>query len=234
LRHVTFAELSLGSSPVHRTDARTKLLLLLAAIGALSLIRRPSLLQLGIFWLLLVGISVLARLPLLRVLRLSLLVVSFAGFFAVVLYAMGDRQRALIILEKSYLSAFSVLIVAASTTVPALSAAARYFRIPGLLTEVVELIHRYLFVLIGEVQSMQIAFAARAGRPGRRAFQASSGMVAVLFARSLERSARVFRSMSSRGFTGRLNSYVMPPLRLTDSLLAVTGLAVLLAWSLLR
>ncbi len=174
-----------------------------------------------------------SRLPVLRILRLSLLVVSFAGFFAVVLYAMGDRQRAVTILEKSYLSAFCVLIVAATTTVPALSAAARYFRIPALLSEVIELIHRYLFVLIAEVQAMQVAFTSRAGRPGRRAFGASAGMVAVLFARSLERSGRVFHCMSSRGFTGRLNAFPLPSLQSTDFLAIGLGLLVLASWSLL-
>lgn len=231
LRHVTFAQLSLGQSSVHRVDPRAKLVLLVGAITALSLVRTPSLLQLAVFWLLLVSVAVLARLPVFRILRLSLLVVSFAGFFAVVLYTMGDRQRAIIILEKSYLSAFSVLIVSATTTLPELSAAARFFRIPSLLTEVIELIHRYLFVLIGEVQSMQVAFVSRAGRPGRRAFQASAGMVAVLFARSLERSGRLFHSMSSRGFSGRLNSYRLSSVKFADSLLTIVGLVLFLAWS---
>lgn len=189
--------------------------------------------QLALFWLMLVGICLLAKLPLFRILRLSLLVLSFAGFFALVLYATGDRQRAFTILEKSYLSAFGALIVAATTTVPALSAAARYFRVPTLLSEVIELIHRYLFVLIAEVHSMQVAFASRAGRPGRRAFQASAGMVAVLFARSLERSGRVFLCMSSRGFTGKLNTRDMPPLRVRDLVMSVAGLSVFLGWGLL-
>jgi cobalt/nickel transport system permease protein len=231
LRHVTFAELSLRSSPVHRTDPRTKLVLLLSAVVALSLVRSPSPIQFGIFWLLLLGIALLGRLPVFRILRLSLLVMTLAGFFAVVLYAMGDRQRALTILGKSYLSAFSVLVVASTTTVPALSAAARYFRVPVLLTEVVELIHRYLFVLVAQVQSMQVAFSSRGGRPGRRAFHASAGMIAVLFARSLEKSGRVFRSMSGRGFTGRLNAYPLPALRFWDAVVLLAGLAVLFTWS---
>lgn len=231
MRHVTFAQLSLGQSLVHRVDPRAKLVLLIAAITSLSLVRNPSLLQLSIFWIGLVFISGLAKLPILRILKLSLLVVSFAGFFALVLYATGDRYRALTILEKSYLSAFSVLIVAATTTLPALSAGARFFRVPSLLTEVIELIHRYLFVLIGEVHSMQVAFVSRAGHPGRRAFQASSGMIAVLFARSLERSGRLFRSMSSRGFSGRLHSYRLSPVTPLGSLLTFLGLSLFLVWS---
>ena len=210
-----------------------KLILLLAAVIALSVVRFPSFLQLGSFWVLLLGVALVARLPVARILRLSLLIVTFAGFFAAVLYTMGDHRRALTILGKSYLSAFSVLIVASTTPVPALSAAARYFCVPALLTEVIELIHRYLFVLVAEVKSMQLAFASRAGRPGRRAFQASAGMVAVLFARSLEKSGRVFRSMSSRGFSGRLNAYPMSPARASDAIVLIGGLAVFLTWSLL-
>lgn len=231
MRHATFAQLSLGQSFVHGIDPRAKLVLLTASLVALALNQKPSLPQIGSMWLALVVLALLAKLPVLRVIGLSLLGVSFAGFFAFILYAAGDRQRAITILEKSYLSAFLVLITAATTTLPALSAAARFFRIPALLTEVIELVHRYLFVLIGEVQTMRVAFVSRAGRPGRRAFQASSGMVAVLFARSLERSGRLFRSMCSRGFEGTLPSYRLPAIRPADVLLAFAGIALLLAWS---
>jgi cobalt/nickel transport system permease protein len=233
LRHATFAQLSLGRSAVHVMDARAKLVLLVAALVALSLARTPTVRQLLSLWLSLVGIAFIAKLPVLRVVGLSLLGVSFAAFFAVILYTTGDRGRAVILMEKSYLSAFLVLIAAATTTLPALSAAARFFRIPSLLTEVIELVHRYLFVLIGEVQSMRVAFTSRAGRPGRRAFQASSGMVAVLFARSLERSGRLFRSMCSRGFEGTLPSHRLPPLKGTDVIWTLAGIAFLTGWSYL-
>lgn len=233
LRHATFAQLSLGRSPVHLVDPRVKLVLLTAALVTLSLVRKPSWPQLLALWFSLVGIALLARLPVLRVIALSLLGVSFAGFFAAIIYTAGDHLRAITILEKSYLSAFLVLIAAATTTLPALSAAARFFRVPTLLTEVIELVHRYLFVLIGEVQAMRTAFTSRAGRPGRLAFQASSGMVAVLFARSLERSGRLFRSMCSRGFEGTLPSHRLASLKLSDVIWAVTGFALLVAWSYL-
>lgn len=200
---------------------------------ALSLVKRPSVLQLLIFWVTLVAISMIAKLPVFRILRISLLVVSFAGFFAFVLYASGDAQRAVTILEKSYLSAFSVVIITATTSLPALSAAARYFRVPTLLTEVIELIHRYLFVLVAQVHSMQVAFLSRGGRPGRLAFRASAGMVAVLFARSLERSGRLFRSMFSRGFNGTLNTRPLGPLRLADGMYAIFGVVLLVLWSAL-
>lgn len=233
MRHATFAHLSLGRSAVHTADARAKLVLLVASLVSLALVRTPSVIQLLVLWLSLVGIAFFARLPVLRVIRLSLLGVSFAGFFAFILYTTGDHQRAVTILEKSYLSAFLVLIAAATTTLPELSAAARFFRIPSLLTEVIELVHRYLFVLIGEVQSMRVAFNSRAGRPGRRAFQASSGMVAVLFARSLERSGRLFRSMCSRGFGGTLPSHRLPPMKRIDLVWTLAGFVLLVGWSFL-
>jgi cobalt/nickel transport system permease protein len=229
LRHVSFAQLSNQTSVIHRIDPRVKLLLLLAFVVSVALLRHLSVVQLTVSFLFLISIASAGRLPLLRVVRLSLLAVPFVGLFSLLVYLSGDGQRAWAILGKSYLSAFSVLIAVSTTPLPQLLSAARFFHVPALLVEVTGLIYRYLLVLSGEAQQMQIAFAARAGRPGLRAIQASSGMVAVLFSRSYAKAVMIYQAMGGRGFSGSLACEEFAPLRVPELGIVAGGLLLAVA-----
>lgn len=189
-----------------------KLALLLAFVTSLTLLSAPSPVQLAVCVIYLLAIAWLAELPVARLLRMSLFVVPFVGVFSIIVYLSGDSSRAWFILIKSYLSALSVLVCISSTPLAKLVAAGRYFRIPDLLLEVIQLTYRYLFVLSGQAHAMQIAFHSRGGRAGRRAMQASSGMVAVLFSRSYEKGIMVHQAMLARGFTGMLVRQSLMPM----------------------
>jgi cobalt/nickel transport system permease protein len=204
LRQATFAQWSNRSSPVHRFDARLKLLLLIAFVISIALLRSFSGTQLGLAGAALVITAGMGKLPVWRLLGMSLLVLPFVGLFSVIVYLSGDARRAAFILVKSYLSALAVVVTVSSTPLPQLLAGARWFRLPALLVDVTQLIYRYLFVLSGEAQAMRTAFLARGGHPGKRALQASSGMVAVLFSRSYEKAVAIHNAMSARGFSGGL------------------------------
>lgn len=181
-----------------------KLALLVTFVGSLALLAKPAPHQLAFTLALLVAVSLLARLPTLKLLRRGLLVAPFVGVFSLILLATGDSERAWAILSKTYLSTLAVLVIAATSTLPALLEAARWFRIPGPLVEVTQLIYRYLFLLISQGQQMRTAFSSRGGEAGVRAFEASAGMVAVLFTRSYERAAQLHQAMLGRGFDGAL------------------------------
>ena len=155
---------------------------------------------------------------------MSLAVIPFVGLFALIVYLTGDASRAYFILVKSYLSAASVLLCASTTTLAELLAAGRFFRIPILLLETSQLIYRYLFVLGGRARLMQIAFASRAGRPGRPALRAASGMVAVLFSRSYEKATMISHCMYSRGFSGLLVRYHFQAFHNRDTGRLIAGL----------
>jgi cobalt/nickel transport system permease protein len=201
VRHATFARFNTQASPVHRLDARTKLVLLLAFLISLALLERPSAVQLCFCFLSLLFATRAANLPIFEVLRMSLIVIPVVGLCSLIVYLSGDLHRAASILTKSYLSAFAVMVCMASTPLHKFARAARFLHVPGFLVEVTELIHRYLFVLGGEIQIMRIAFAARTGRPGRRAFQSAAGMIAVLFGRAFDKAGMVHNAMLSRGYS---------------------------------
>jgi cobalt/nickel transport system permease protein len=230
LRQATFAHWSAQDSPIHRLDARVKLLILLAFVASLALLRTPSFVQLAAAAGALVTATIVAKLPVWRVLRASLVALPFVGLFSIAVYLGGDARRASLILLKSYLSACAALVIVASTPFDQLLRAARYFRVPPLLVEVTQLIYRYIFVLSGEAQVMRTAFLTRGGRPGRRALVASSGMIAVLFQRSYEKAAAIHNAMSARGFSGRLHAPTFRALtpREVVILFGVLGFAVIL------
>jgi len=227
LRHATSAQWSNQHSFVHRLDARTKLILLLSFLLSVALLRAPSAFQLTCCLVALIAVAFAARLPVWRVLRASLLVVPFVGLFSLLVYLTGDALRAWFILAKSYLSAFSVLILISSTPLPKLLAGARFFGIPSFLVEVTQLIYRYLFVLGGEARVMQTAFRARGGRSGSRAIRGASGMVAVLFTRSFERAAMIHQAMCSRGFSGNFARAGLARFSLREGLIVCVSVALL-------
>ena len=224
MRHTTFAQWSNQDSIVHAVDARVKLVLLICFVVSLALVRFPTLFQLGSCFLVLIATTIAARLPLLRIVRISLLSVPFVGVFAIIVYLSGDPRRAWAILAKSYLSALSVLVATCSTPLPRLIAAGHYFRMPALLLEVTQVIYRYFFVISGQAHQMQTSFHARGGKPGLRALRASSGMIAVLFGRSYEKAVIVHQAMLGRGFMGRLPSPPFPRLEAADFALLGAGL----------
>jgi len=76
---------------------------------------------------------------------------------------------------------------------------------------------------------MQISFAARAGRPGLRAVQASSGMIAVLFSRSYGKAAMIHQAMCGRGFSGKLIATEFAPFRILDLGIVVGGFLLAVA-----
>jgi cobalt/nickel transport system permease protein len=192
---------------------------------SLSLLRRPSALQLAAALAALFAIALAARLPWGKLLLRTLFVVPFIGIFALILFLSGDPWRAWGILAKSYLSILAVLLTVSTTTLPALLEAARWCRVPGMLIDITQLIYRYLFLLASHAQQMLTAFRVRGGSVGKRAFLASSGMVAVLFGRSYQQAEFTHQAMLSRGFDGKLPEITHHSWTVRDVVALVIGMA---------
>ena len=93
----------------------------------------------------------------------------FSLVFAAVCWLAGDPARGLALAIKSYLSALAVLILVATTPLPALLGGLESLGAPRFLLMVAQFLYRYLFVISEEAQHMRIAAASRgaAERPGR-------------------------------------------------------------------
>lgn len=76
--------------------------------------------------------------------------------------------------------------------------------VPQEVVTVIMLMHRYLIVLIKEVERMQQAYSLRAPCQRGLNFRAWGSFVGLLLLRSMDRAEEVYESMKMRGFHGRI------------------------------
>lgn len=209
MHHVIVERWSRGRSFLHARDPRAKLFALLAFLAGIATMPPGASTSFLFYALLLVAGILLARLPILSVLLRCAIVVPFSATFAAVSLLTGDSERALALVEKSYLSALAVMMLVGTTPLPNLLAALDSLRVPRLLILIVQFLYRYLFVISEQAQHMRLAAACRSGcgrRKRRRSlFHAAAGALSVLFARSYMRAEGIQRAMLSRGFQGHFS-----------------------------
>ena len=218
-----------GSSLVHNTDARLKLLLTLAYVFAATLTPVGHWLAFGLLAAPLAVAVAVARLPALLVLRRSALALPFIVVAVPLLFTQeGDTlftlqpfgwtasqeglEAVLTILTKSGLSVIAAIILTATTPALELLRAMRALAVPHILVATVSFMYRYLFVIADEAQRLLRARDSRSARLEGRKCGGSmwwragvlGHMVGSLFLRSYERSERVYAAMQARGYDGEL------------------------------
>ena len=215
-----------------------------------------SFVALGIAWLAVMAVAIVARLGPWRVIRGSFVALPFVfaaapllftkqgdpigsvdfGLFTLTLSGEGIRTVATITL-KSWISVQAATLLVFSTTFHDLLEGLARLRMPKLMVAVISLMYRYLAVLTGEAQRMMRARASRmasvegANRPGVR-WQAHvvGNMVGALFIRSFERSERVYAAMQSRGYTGHIAHVHERPLGAGSWMALIVGAALLVGF----
>jgi len=186
-----FEQWSRGHSPLHRLPPAAKLAVVLLLLLTISLWSRAWLL----FPLALV-LTLVARLPLAGLLARVAVILPFTlGFAALAAWA-GDPQRALLLVWRSTLSAWWVLLLVSTTPLEHLLSAARRFGLPPLVAEVMHFTWRYFGVAGEQATRMRTAALARGGE---RSFEISAASLASLFAGSYARAERIHRAMLARG-----------------------------------
>lgn len=239
MHHVTLDNWSRIASPMHRLDARGKILAALAILLSLVLPQRGLAPLFAFYFVLVMMLALWARLPIAALLARACVVLPFAAGVAVMNLFGGDPSRALAVFGKSYLSALTILVLLATTPLYALLRGMESLGVPRFFLMVAQFVYRYLFVLSEQAQHMMLARRCRAPRPSRgraRALRSSAaGVLAVLFARSYARAERIHRAMLARGFQGHFVLLEQPALRPADALFlaVVTGVVAgvrLLLW----
>jgi cobalt/nickel transport system permease protein len=111
------------------------------------------------------------------------------------------------ILLRAMLATCAGLILIASTGMPALCGSLNRLGAPRAFAIQLQLLYRFLFVLLAEGQRLLTARALRAGPNQRLALAEYAPLLGQWLVRSIERAARVHRAMLARGFDGEL----LPP-----------------------
>jgi cobalt/nickel transport system permease protein len=131
---------------------------------------------------------------------------------------------------RGYLSALAALLLISTTAMPDLIAGLEWLRAPAFLVQVMQLLYRYLIVLLTEAGAMRQASLARAGSIRTLQFRQASAAAGVLFVRSWTRAQAIHRAMLARGFDGKIPAFQPRKFQFADGLfvagaaVAITGL----------
>jgi len=225
VRHAFLDQYAALESPVHRLDARAKIIAFLALI-VITVSTPPeawtAFLGYGAF---LAVMAAASRLPLGHVLRRAWVIVPFVAMTAIFIpfmktggagggYSFGigsagvQRSGMMIfwnLLIKSGIAIFSMILLSSTTPFPSLMRGFERLRAPRVLVMLASFAYRYIFVLVDEAERMERARDSRC-YGGRWLWHAKviGQIIGTLFLRSYERAERVYVAMASRGFDGRI------------------------------
>lgn len=211
-------------SLIHRLDPRTKLITTFAFVLAVVLTPPLRWQAFALYFVVILGLLLLSKVPPLYVLKRSLVIVPFVLMIVIfnLFLKPGDivvgfniwhwhlsiTDEALVfawnVLIKAWLSVLSLILLSSTTKFPELLKGLERLHMPGAMVMILSFMYRYIFVLVDEVIRMKQARDSR-NFGGRRMWQLKTigNMVGTLFLRSYERGERVYGAMVARGFDGK-------------------------------
>lgn len=225
-----FDRYRVGESRVHRMSPSVKVLVTVLLILSNALLPDGAWLALGLSWLLILTLNLLARLGWAFTLRRSFIALPFALAAVTAIFSLPGKTlttwdigpwhlvatdvgllRFISIVIRSWLSVQVAILLVATTQFPDLLHALEHLRLPRSLVTVIAFLYRYMFVLTDEVMRLLRARQSRsASLPGQRGggtlswrARTAGSMIGQLFLRSYERSDRIYHAMLSRGYQDR-------------------------------
>jgi cobalt/nickel transport system permease protein len=234
-----------SDSPLHRLDARVKLILTTLCVVMISATLHPGSLFILLVILFIFALSTVARVPIPYLLKRSAVVLPFSGFAALsyaftvkggtpiwsigtyVLTAEAIKTAGFLLVRSWSAVCFMVLLVNI-TPFDRLLAAMRSLKIPAILVMLLAFFYRFLYLLWDEVERMQRARNARYFGGGLFSQPKLLGtIVSALFFRAYDRSERVTTSMQARGWDGESWYSESVQFKRMDGVALLTGLLIL-------
>lgn len=224
MKHSFLDQYSDRVSLIHRLDPRSKLLVTLAFTAVVVLTSAGSWLTFGLYFVIITALILLSKVPLLYILKRSLLIIPFVLLVAVFIPFFKEGEVAFSvnigvwylsvsnnglqllwsILIKSWLSILSLVLLTSTTSFTSLLKGLERLGMPQVMVMLLSFMYRYIFLLTDEMMRMKQARDSR-GFGGKRIQQISTvgHMIGTLFIRSYERGERVYAAIVSRGFNGQ-------------------------------
>lgn len=214
----TLDRLSQGTSPVHRLDPRAKLIVTLAFVMAVVSLNKYAVGDLLPFFLFPAVMVARSEIPLRFVIRKIAVVAPFAVLVGIfnplidsdVMLRIGDVGITggwlsfLSIIVRFALTIGALVLLVATTGVPALGRAAERLGTPRLFVMQILGLYRYLFLLVGESQRTMRAYRLRSIHGKAPAWRVFAQILGQLLLRAIARARRVYEAMLCRGFDGEL------------------------------
>jgi cobalt/nickel transport system permease protein len=206
--------LSDGDTVIHRLHPQTKLLATLVFIVLVVSFNRYDVLGAVPYFIYPIIVMSLAELPAGLLHRRFLIALPFCAFAAVTnliliretAFAIGGVAFSwgflsmLAILLRTYLCVMAVFILIATTPFTALMHELRRLHAPKILITLIEMIYRYIGVLIDEAGSMATAYKLRSVASKGIAMKDMGSFVGQLAIRSFDRGERIYSAMVCRGY----------------------------------
>ena len=233
---------------IHRLDPRTKFVAVFLLILALALTSPGRWPVFAVYFVLIAILILLSRVPVLYILKRSLVIIPFVLVIAVFIpfFKGGDAfasftvwtwhisatyyglQILATIAVKAWLSILSLILLTSTTKITDLLRGLEQLRLPRVMVMILSFMYRYIFILVDEVLRMKQARDSRNVGGSRLWHIKTVGkMAGTLFIRSYERGERVYTAMAARGYDGQTRTLRRLNFGLTDMLFGA-GLGLVL------
>lgn len=114
-------------------------------------------------------------------------------------------MRGFEIIAKSMGVMSAVYFFVMNTTISDLSIAMQRLRVPRLFTELMELIYRFIFVLMESASKIKTAQNSRLGyKDFRTSYHSTGTLAARVFVDAMRRSDKIYNALDSRGYQGQI------------------------------
>lgn len=235
MHHTVMDHLSMQDTFLHRLDARSKLIAVVAftvlvislprtgvAIIAVSAIGPFSMLLVGRVPLKLAALQIGCLCPFIMVIAISSAFYDRSGVTVVLgTYEFNTTQGAIgavAIFARFAVTMMAIIALSATTRLTDLLLAFSNLRLANILVMQIGLLYRYIFLIIDRACHM---LRARGGRKLRylglrRELSTSAAMIASLFATSTQTAQRVSDAMMARGFDGTTRSLKKSAFSISD------------------
>lgn len=156
----------------------------------------------GIIAALLTLICLSSKIPLRRIIKRLFILEPFIIVVALISLVQPSGPKIFLsLLLKGTLSLFTMIMMVATTRFSDLLNGLLRLRIPRILTLIISLMYRYLFLLLDETGRMARARSSRTfARRKWLEWKSLAGVIAYLFVRVSERAERIYCAMCARGW----------------------------------
>jgi cobalt/nickel transport system permease protein len=218
------------SSTLYGFDPRVKLASTIALVVALSFLRNVTALVVALAFVLVMLAA--SRLPIRHFLKVFSISLPFIAVASIALLLTSGSQPAIAMALRISTSVMALLLMVTTTPFFDILRALRWFRVPYLFCSLLLFTYRYIFVILEELELMNMArrsrgFSLKGNLFSKDIFRTISFTAGMVLVRSYERSKRIYDGLLARGFRGEIHT-LRPPVARPRDLGYVTVFAIII------